>query len=98
MANERFESVWDALFDDVEEAANLKLRSELMQQIVQKINNAGWNQFETAQHCNINQPRVSDLRRGLISKFSLDALVNIAASLKMNIQLTIHEMETAEAA
>lgn len=92
MANERFESVWDALADTPEESANLKARAELMQQVVAVIKKADWSQAEAAEQCNITQPRVSDLLRGHIAKFSLDALVNIAAALKMRVHI---ELEAA---
>lgn len=81
MANERFDSVWDALADTPAEAANLKTRAELMHQVIAIIKAADWKQSEAAEHCGITQPRVNDLLRGHISKFSLDALVKIAAQL-----------------
>jgi predicted XRE-type DNA-binding protein len=40
-----------------------------------------WSQAEAAEHCGVTQPRINDLLRGRISRFSLDALVNIAAAL-----------------
>ena len=92
MANERFESVWDALADTPEEAANLKTRAELMQQVVAIIKKSGWSQAEAAAQCGITQPRVSDLLRGHIAKFSIDALVNIAAALKVRVHI---ELEVA---
>ncbi len=89
MANERFDSVWDALADTPEEAANLKTRAELMQQVVAIIKKSGWSQAEAAAQCGITQPRVSDLLRGHIAKFSIDALVNIAAALKMRVHIAL---------
>lgn len=89
MANERFDSVWDALADTPEEAANLKTRAELMQQVVAIIRKSGWSQAEAAAQCGITQPRVSDLLRGHIAKFSIDALVNIAAALKMRVHIAL---------
>ena len=68
---DRFESVWDAIADTPEEAANLRVRSELMDKISELIAANGWT-----------QPRISDLLRGRLSRFSLDALVNIAAALR----------------
>jgi predicted XRE-type DNA-binding protein len=40
--------------------------------------NSGWTQAEAAERCNLTHPRINDLLRGRISRFSLDALVNIA--------------------
>ena len=75
-----FANVWDALADTPEAAANLRLRSELMRQINALIESQGLNQTQAAQQCGITQPRMNDLLRGRISRFSLDALVNIATA------------------
>jgi predicted XRE-type DNA-binding protein len=89
---ERYASVWDAIADTSEEAANLRLRSELVDQITAIIAVNGWTQVEAARHCGVTQPRVNDLLRGRISRFSLDALVNIAAALGRRVRV---ELEAA---
>jgi len=89
---DRFASVWDALADTAEEAANLKVRAELMQKIAALVHDSGWTQTAAAEHCGISQPRINDLLRGRISRFSLDALVNIAAALGQQVHV---ELEAA---
>jgi predicted XRE-type DNA-binding protein len=84
-----FKSVWDALANTPGEAANLAARSELMRKISKIVAEKGWNQLEAATHCGITQPRVSDLLRGRVSKFSLDALVNIASSLGYRVRVEL---------
>jgi predicted XRE-type DNA-binding protein len=86
---EKFGSVWDALTDSPEEAANLRMRSDLMMQITEIIEKNEWTQAEAAKRCGVTQPRINDLLRGRISRFSVDALVNIAAKLgrKVTVQL-----------
>jgi len=59
MRNQTFASVWDALEDTKEAAANMRVRAELM--------------IAVRHH----QPRLNDLLRGRIEKFSVDALVNM---------------------
>ncbi|MFC3714726.1 helix-turn-helix domain-containing protein [Luteimonas soli] len=86
---ERHASVWDALADTAEEAANLKVRAELMRKIASLIQDSGWTQAAAAEHCGISQPRINDLLRGRISRFSLDALVNIAASLGQQVRIAL---------
>ena len=86
---ERFTSVWDALAENAEEAANLKLRAELMRKIAALVQNSGWTQAAAAEHCGVSQPRINDLLRGRISRFSLDALVNIAASLGQQVHIVL---------
>jgi predicted XRE-type DNA-binding protein len=44
---------------------------------------------EAAKQLGISQPRVSDLLNGKLSKFSLDALVNILALLGGDIELKV---------
>ena len=84
---ETFANVWDALADTPQEAANLKVRSELMSQIAAFVRERGWTQVEAARRCGVTQPRLNDLLRGRLSRFSLDALVNIAAALGCRVQV-----------
>ena len=89
---ESFDSVWDAIADTPEEAANLRARAELMMQIADVIKTRRWKQAEAAAHCGVTQPRINDLLRGRVSRFSLDALVNIAAALGCRVHV---ELEAA---
>ena len=86
---QRFASVWDALADTREEAANLTARTDLMIQIAEIVKQKGWTQTEAAERCGISQPRMNDLLRGRIARFSLDALVNIAAALGRRVRVEI---------
>lgn len=86
---ERYASVWDAIADTPEEAANLRVRSELMDKIAELVEKNGWTQLEAAQRCGVTQPRISDLLRGRISRFSLDALVNIATALGCRVHVEL---------
>ena len=86
---ERYASVWDAIADTPEEAANLRVRAELMDKITAIIEESGWTQVESADHCGVTQPRINDLLRGRISRFSLDALVNIASALGKRVQVKL---------
>lgn len=86
---EKFDSVWDALGVSPAEAANLKARSSLMRQIEDIITDNGWTQAVAAKRCGVSQPRINDLLRGKISKFSIDALVNIATALDRRIDFAL---------
>ncbi len=81
MANEQFESVWDALADTPEEAANLKARADLMRFIQNNIASRQWAPDEVAIHCKITRPRIDDLLSGRISQFDLSELKAIATAL-----------------
>ena len=86
---ETFNSVWDAISDTPEQAANLQARAELIQQIIAIIKVNDWKQADAAIHCGVTQPRINDLLRGRVSKFSLDALVNIAAALGQRVHVEL---------
>ena len=86
---ETFRSVWDAIADTPEQAANLQARAELMQQIAAIIKTNGWKQADAAARCGVTQPRINDLLRGRVSRFSLDALVNIAAALGRRVHMEL---------
>ena len=85
----KFKSGFDAIAESPEEALNMKLRANLIREIRTKVRNAGWTQAETARQLGITQPRVSDLLRGKLSKFSLDALVKMLARLGSDVQLRV---------
>ena len=86
---EKYVSVWDALADTPEESANLGTRAELMQQIAAIVEKNGWTQTEAAEKCGITQPRMNDLLRGRVSRFSLDALVNIATAVGRRVHVEL---------
>lgn len=86
---ESFDSVWDAIADTPGQAANLRARAELMRQLAALVRKQGWTQAEAARHCGVTQPRINDLLRGRVSRFSLDALVNIATALGRRVRIEI---------
>ena len=67
----------------------MRAKTELMRQIVMLVKKQKWTQAEAAKHCGITQPRINDLLRGRISRFSLDALVNIAAALGQEVHIKL---------
>jgi predicted XRE-type DNA-binding protein len=91
MSNERFPSVWDAIEDTPEEAENMKLRSALMMALKEHINRIGLSQSQAAKLFGVTQPRVSDLMRGKINLFGLDALVNMAAAAGLHVEMRLRE-------
>jgi predicted XRE-type DNA-binding protein len=84
-----YASVWDALADTPEQAANLRARAELMQQIAAIVKKNRCAQTEAVRHCGITQPRMNDLLRGRVSRFSIDALVNIATSIGRRVHVEV---------
>lgn len=89
MNEQQFENVWDAIGDTPQEVLNLKLRSQIMDVLSGKISAEGWTQAEAAKRFGVTQPRVSDLTRGKISLFSLDALVNMLAAANIETEVVM---------
>ncbi|MGO4881850.1 MAG: helix-turn-helix domain-containing protein [Bryobacteraceae bacterium] len=55
--SESYASVWDAIADTPEEAANLSARAELMRKIAARLKQHEWTQTEGASRCGVTQPR-----------------------------------------
>ena len=67
------------------DAENLRIRSELMARLRKVIDEGGLTQARAARLFGVSQPRVSDLVRGRIELFSIDALVNLLARAGMRV-------------
>ncbi|HHJ13623.1 MAG TPA: XRE family transcriptional regulator [Gammaproteobacteria bacterium] len=82
-----YRNVFEALEDDQAMAQNLKIRSELMMVLRRYIEEAGLDQKEAAEVFGVHQPRISDLMRGKIDKFTIDALVNMLARIGKTVEV-----------
>jgi predicted XRE-type DNA-binding protein len=91
MSNQRFASVWDAIEDTPEEAENMKLRSVLMTALKRHLTRTEMSQSQAAKLFGVTQPRVSDLMRGKINLFGLDALVNMATAAGLHVEMRVLE-------
>jgi predicted XRE-type DNA-binding protein len=91
LERQSFANVWDAIADSPAEASNLELRYQLMEKISSIVKQNGWTQAEAAKRCGVTQPRINDLLRGRIARFSLDALVNIAAALGRKVWVSLED-------
>jgi len=81
------------VFEDLgfpkEEAENLRVRSALMATIRGILEEEGLTQARAAKLFGVSQPRVSDLVRGKIELFSIDALVNMVAASGRRVHISI---------
>lgn len=71
------------------EAENLLLRSELMTALMRIIERRRLTQTQAAKLFAVTQPRISDLNRDKIDRFTLDALVNMLAHAGVKVRLVI---------
>lgn len=91
MSEQEYTSIWDAIEDTPEEAENMKLRSSLMTELKSHIIRSEMTQAQAAKLFRVTQPRISDLMRGKVNLFGLDALVNMAAAAGMYLELRVLE-------
>ena len=79
------------VFEDVgfaaAEAANLKIRADLLLDLREYIQARGWTQAEAATFFGETQPRISNLLKGEINRFSIDKLINMLAHAGIAVRL-----------
>lgn len=95
MTTETFDSIFDALADTPAEAANMTARADLLLAIRERVRAWSVTQEEAAKRLGLTRPRLNDLMRGKLDKFSLDALVNIASSAGFKLHIQLEEAEAA---
>lgn len=89
MKRRHYATVWDAIEPSRAAAANMKVRAEMMIAIRETV--AAWDvtQAVAAKRLGLTQPRMNGLLRGRISKFSLDALINVATRAGLAVRLKV---------
>jgi predicted XRE-type DNA-binding protein len=89
MKEPRFGSVWDALEASPAAAATMKARAEIMVALSETIEGWSMSQAAAAKRLGVTQPRLNDLLRGRIGKFSLDALMKLATRAGLAVRVEI---------
>jgi predicted XRE-type DNA-binding protein len=95
MTKKRFASVWDAIEDSPSEAASMRLRAELANEIIERLRARKLTQAKAAELIGVTQPRVSDLMRGRLNLFSLDSLVDIADRIGLRTRVVVSPKRAA---
>lgn len=91
MKKRTFASVWDAIEDTREAAANMRVRADLMIEVQRYVKGSKLTQAEAAKRLGITQPRLNDLLRGRIDKFSVDALVIMLTRVGKRVTLRVRK-------
>ena len=86
----RFESVWDAIEDNAQDAAAMRARAELMLELQAHLRKRQVTQTEAAKLLKVAQPRVSDLMRGRIDLFSADTLIDMLGRLGARVTVSVN--------
>ncbi len=71
------------------EAESLRLRAELMVELKRVIRARKLTQKSAAKVFGVSQPRVSDLVRGKIDRFSIETLINTLARAGIQVEIRI---------
>ena len=91
--NAEWEEGSENVFKDVgfleEEAECLMIRSRLMLEVDRFVKESGLTQREAAKKLGINQPRLNDLLKGKIQKFSIDALVKMLSRIGVHVDVQV---------
>jgi predicted XRE-type DNA-binding protein len=91
-----FNNAFELLTDDIKEVENYTMRSNMMNAIVDLIKAKDWTQKEAAEHLGVSQPRISNLRNGKISKFSVDMLMGMLGKLGFTFEFNYTPQKQAD--
>ena len=72
-----------------QEAENLKIRTNLMIRLSKLIETRRLTQAQAASLFEVTQPRISDLVRGKIDRFSIDTLVAMLSHAGVSVQVVV---------
>lgn len=78
-----------------EEAVNLQVRSDLMVQLRKRLETLDVTQRQAARVLGVSRPRVSDLMRGRIDRFSVDMLIKLLGKAGAEVRLTVRARSRA---
>ena len=88
MAKKKVRSVFYDLYPD-DKAAEAEMRSLLLRGLARWLADSDMTQTEAARVLGVTQARVSDIKHGKISQFSLDLLVRVAARAGLSPKLKL---------
>lgn len=75
-------------------AESMRVRTELMKAIADKIKANGWSQADAVEKLGVTQAQVSWIINGRIEKIALNTLVNIADKAGLEVQFNITDATT----
>lgn len=92
MTTNHFESLYS---DPV--AFNMKnLKSKLFMVLITMIRQQGWTQKAAAEQLQVSQPRISNLFKGHLDKFSIDTLIEMLVRIGYKIEPTFNPRNVDE--
>ena len=96
LVTQTFAYVWDALTDSPGEAAAMRMRSDLLSAICDMV--TGWNVTRAlaARRLDLTRPRLDELLRGSVGRFSIDELIEVATRAGLDVCVQTREVVRAE--
>lgn len=88
-------NVFDDLGFDAIEAANMKVRAELLLEVREYIRAKGLKRQEAAAMLGVQPAELKALMDGAIFQFNLDALVNMLAKIGRELKVTTRQRQSA---
>jgi len=86
---ESFRDIWEAIEPNPVEAMNLRMRSDLMSALIDRVRDWNITQKEAAKRLGVTQPRLNMLLKGRFNEFSLDALIALLGPAGLEIEFTV---------
>ena len=76
------------------EAEHLDVRSRLMFAMLRIMKERKLKQREAAELFGVSQPRISDMKRGVMEAFTIDSLVTMLAHAGMRVKVSVVDIAT----
>ena len=91
-----FDNAFELLTDDPGEVQLLTMRSNMMNALNDLIKGKEWTQEEAAELLGVTQPRISALKNGKISKFSVGMLMGMLSKLGYKFEFNYKPSKPAD--
>jgi predicted XRE-type DNA-binding protein len=91
----RYTNAFEAVGFPPAEAEHLRIRADLMLELSRLIEARRLTQAAAAKLLGVTQPRVSDLVRGKIERFSIDTLVAMLGAAGADVTVTVRRPKSA---
>lgn len=85
---ESYASVWDAICDSPGEASVMKLKSELLMVLQNRVKSCSGKE-EAAAFLGITKPRLTELVQGKIDRFTLEQLAQLVVAAGLDVEIQV---------
>ncbi len=82
------QNIFELLSDDPVDFNLKSLKAKLAIALISLIREQGWTQAAAAERLHVSQPRMSNLFRGRLDKFSIDALLGMLIRVGYKVEST----------